>query len=146
MAEMKSLARPGDAVVDGLLAGVGAGAAMAAYLIGIGWLVGEAPAAMLGRFAPGASGSPLVGLLAHLAVAGVYGALFGLSWRFVPSGWRGRWSGLVAGSIYGLALFALAVTVLLPASASPLGEIPTLHFALGHFLYGVALGLLMARK
>jgi hypothetical protein len=79
-------------------------------------------------------------------VAGVYGALFGIGWKIVPRSRRGWRPGLAIGSVYGLALFALAVTVLLPASVSPLREIPRLHFCLAHLSYGATLGLLMARK
>ncbi len=46
----------GEAAVDGLLAGIGAGAAMAAYLVLAGLLMGEAPGVMLGRFDPASGG------------------------------------------------------------------------------------------
>ena len=135
----------GDAAVDGLLAGGGAGLLMAAYLIVAGLVMGEGIGTMLGRFDPGQGGAPLVGALAHLATAGVYGVIFGLLGRFVPRGWRGRVPGWLAGLVYGLALFAVAL-VLLPAVASPLQEIPRLHFAVAHVIYGLTLGFLIHRK
>ncbi len=136
----------GDAAVDGLLAGGGAGLLMGAYLVVVGLTMGETVGVVLGRFDPGQGGAPLVGALAHLATAGVYGVIFGLGWRFVPRGWRGRVPGWLAGLIYGLALFALAVAVFLPAVVSPLRGTPSLHFAVAHGLYGLALGWLMARR
>ena len=50
--------------------------------------------------------------------------------------------GLLAGALYGLALLAVAKLVALPAGGSALAEIPTLHFAVAHLLYGAVLGLL----
>jgi hypothetical protein len=148
MAETKPLEQvhttPGEAAVDGLLAGVGAGAAMAAYLLGIGWLVGEAPADMLGRFDPSAGGSALVGLLAHLATAGVYGGLFGLGWRILRRFWP-RLPGALVGLVYGLLLYGLAQGVLLPWANSALLAIPPVHFAIAHLIYGLALGLVGRR-
>ena len=135
----------GDAAVDGLLAGGGAGLLMAAYLIVAGLAMGETVGVVLGRFDPGQGGAPLVGALAHLATAGVYGVIFGLLRRFVPRGWRGRVPGWLAGLVYGLALFAVAL-VLLPAVASPLQEIPRLHFAVAHVIYGLTFGFLIHRK
>ena len=135
----------GDAAVDGLLAGGGAGLLMAAYLIVVGLAMGETVGVVLGRFDPGQGGAPLVGALAHLATAGVYGVIFGLLGRFVPRGWRGRVPGWLAGLVYGLALFAVALA-LLPAVASPLQEIPRLHFAVAHVIYGLTLGFLFHRK
>ena len=130
----------GDAAVDGLLAGGGAGLLMATYLIVVGLAMGETVGVVLGRFDPGRGGAPVVGALAHLATAGIYGALFGMGWRLVPGRWRGRVPGGLAGLVYGLALFALAALVFLPAAASTLREIPMLHFAVAHSVYGLALG------
>ena len=135
----------GDAAVDGLLAGGGAGVLMAAYLIVVGLAMGETVGGVLGRFDPGQGGAPLVGALAHLATAGVYGVVFGLLGRFVPRRWRGRVPGWLAGLVYGLALFTVAL-VLLPAVASPLQQISRLHFAVAHFIYGLTLGFLFHRK
>ncbi len=135
----------GDAAVDGLLAGGGAGVLMAAYLIVAGLAMGETVGVVVGRFDPGRGGAPLVGALAHLATAGVYGVVFGLLGRFVPRGWRGRVPGWLAGLVYGLALFAVAL-VLLTAVASPLLEIPSPHFAVAHLIYGLTLGFLFHRK
>lgn len=133
----------GDAAVDGLLAGGGAGVAMALYLIVVSLVRGLAWSTLLGRFAPGPQSSPLAGALAHLAVAGVYGVLFGLVAWYTPRRWRRRLPGWLMGVVYGLLLWLLAQTVLLPGANSPLQAFPPLHFALGHAFYGLVLGLLI---
>lgn len=66
----------GDAAVDGLLAGVMAGVAKGFFLVLAGFLAGSSWQEVLIRLDPQAS-SGLRGMLAHLAVAGIYGALFG---------------------------------------------------------------------
>jgi hypothetical protein len=52
---------------------------------------------------------------------------------------------LLAGAAYGLLLLAVAKVVVLPAAGSPLVEIPTLHFAVAHVIYGIVLGYLSER-
>ena len=133
----------GDAAVDGLLAGGGAGLAMAVYLLVVSLMSGMAWSALLGRFDPSPQNAPLTGALAHLAVAGVYGVLFGLAAWFTPRRWRRRLPGWLMGLAYGLLLWLLAQTVLLPGANLPLQTFPRLHFALGHAVYGLVLGLLI---
>jgi hypothetical protein len=134
-----------DAAVEGLLSGIAAGVLMAISLIGLGLITGDAPASILGRFDPGKQAASLTGGLAHLAVSGVYGILFGLGWHLLQRRLRAlpAW---VGGLVYGVALFGLAETLLLPATGSPLGEIPAAQFGLAHAVYGVALGLLTGRQ
>lgn len=133
----------GDAAVDGLLAGGGAGLAMVAYLFVASLVIGTNWWMVLSHFDPGPEGSPVTGMLTHLAVAGVYGVLFGLVAWFTPRRWRRRLPGWLMGVAYGLLLWLLAQTVLLPGANSPLQTFPTLHFALGHVVYGLVLGLLI---
>jgi hypothetical protein len=133
----------GDAAVDGLLAGGMAGVLMAVYLTVAGLTWGDGIGATLGRFDPGGTANPVVGVIAHLAVSGVYGALFGVGWRLAS---RARlWPRLLAyawpgGLAYGLALWGLAAAVFLPGAASALRAIPPLHFTVAHIVYGLALG------
>ena len=68
----------GDAAVNGLCSGVIAGVVMAAYLVMVGRVAGEGSGLVLGGFDPNEAAAPLGGGLMHLAVASVYGALFGL--------------------------------------------------------------------
>lgn len=129
----------GDAVVDGLLRGIAAGLAMAAVLVIIELLQGQSAGITLGRFGLNGPATPLAGLLGHLAVAAVYGGVWGFVWLVVQ-----RWLPVpawLAGLVYGLALFAVG-QVLLRAAGSPLLELSTLSLVLPHAVYGLALGLL----
>jgi hypothetical protein len=135
----------GDAAVDGLLAGVAAGLVMAVYVLVVGLLAGHAWQTILAQFDPGQSPLPLTGGLTHLAVAGVYGALFGVTWRLLQRIWP-RLPAAAAGLVFGLALWALAVLV---TSTRPSGEwlraLPAVHLAAAHLLYGVVLGVALQR-
>lgn len=136
----------GDAAVDGLLAGAGAGIAMAAYLVLAGLAAGAGPLSVLARFDPGTQGSPLIGALVHLALSAVYGLLFGAFYRLLG---RGRWGGRVAGAMiglaYGMLLLLVAQGLTLAGAATALREIPAVHLALAHLVYGVVLGWLVAQ-
>lgn len=131
----------GDAAVDGLLAGGLAGVLMAVYLTVAGLTWGDGINVTLGRFDPGGTANPVAGVLSHLAVSGVYGALFGIGWRLVVRLWRRllahAWLG---GLAFGLALWGLAAVFLLPGAASALRAISPLHFTIAHIVYGLALG------
>ncbi len=135
----------GDAAVDGLLAGVAAGLVMAAYVLVVGLLAGRTWQAILAQFDPGLSPLPLTGALTHLAVAGVYGALFGVAWRALLRAWP-RLPAMAAGLAFGLALWALAALV---TSSRPSGEwlraLPAVHLAVAHLLYGSLLGVTLQR-
>jgi hypothetical protein len=141
----------GDAAVDGLLSGVAAGLVMGLYLLLVRLLVGESVAAVLQRFDSTGASSPLSGLLLHLAVSAVYGALFAAAYwllgQLLPvlrSGRIGRFIWL-PGLLYGLILWWLAHEFLLSATGSTLGEIPRFHFLIAHVLYGVSLALVLLR-
>jgi hypothetical protein len=96
-------------------------------------------------FDPGERGMALSGPLTHLAVASVYGILFGLICWVLQRGLRVTVPAWLVGAVYGLALLAVAKAVVLPSAGSPLDEIPTLHFAMAHVIYGVVLGWLSER-
>ncbi len=136
----------GEAAVDGLLAGIGAGLLMAAYLTVAGLAYGDGVLNTLGRFDPAASESPVIGALAHFAVAGIYGALFGIAGRLLGRIMRGGLARGAAGAVYGLGLYLFAAGVLLPAWGPLLQQVPAVHFAIAHTLYGATLGLLAGRK
>ena len=134
---------PGDAAVDGLLAGGAAGIVMAAYLGIAGLAQGFSIGATFGRFDPTGAALPITGLLIHLAVSGVYGMVYGLGRRMtagVPG--LGRLPGWLAGGLDGAILLALAWTLVLSGADSPLLEFPRPHLAAAHGVYGLALGLL----
>ncbi|MEZ4514036.1 MAG: hypothetical protein R3C62_19365 [Chloroflexota bacterium] len=103
----------GETAVDGLLAGLAAGAVMMLFLLGAGLLGGTAVATTLGYFDPAQGENWLNGLLGHLAVSGVYGVVFGVV-RGWLAGWKtavGRHSWLL-GVVYGVVLWAAAVLFL----------------------------------
>ena len=136
----------GDTAVTGLFNGMLAGVGMAAYLILALGISGESPADVLSRFgsANGAT-SPLIGAVSHLAMSAIYGIVFALIWRWIARRSKSRGLALLGGLIYAGFIFAIAELILLPAAGSPLLDIP-LHFAIGHVIYGVTLGLLTRRS
>jgi hypothetical protein len=78
-------------------------------------------------------------------VAGIYGAVFGLGFRLVRRLARGPVRRAAVGAVYGLGLYTVAASVLLPAWGSFLLAVPAAHFMIAHLLYGVTLGLLVGR-
>lgn len=137
----------GETAVDGLLAGLAAGAAMVLFLLVVGLAGGVSLATTLGYFDPAQNGNWLNGLLGHLAVSGVYGAGFGLLWRWVvrlrPAVGRYTW---LLGVVYGVVLLGVARGVLLRTVEAGVGQIAPLPFALGHLVYGAVVGRLVNRK
>ena len=129
-----------DAVLDGLFGGLAGGLAMAAYLVAWGLIAETRPGVVLGLFDPSERGTALTGVLTHLAVASVYGIVFGLIWWVLRRGLRLGVPTWLAGAVYGLALLLVAQAAVLPAANSPLAAIPTLHFAIAHIIYGIVLG------
>jgi len=137
----------GDAAVDGLLAGAAGGIAMAGVLMVSALLTGEGPVRMLVRFAPAGSASPLTGAMVHLAVSAVYGLLLGVIYRLIGRGrLAGGLAGVVVGLVYGLALNVVAQGLAATAAGAALREIPALHFAVSHLVYGAVTGWLIARS
>jgi len=132
----------GDTAVDGLVAGLPAGLAMAIVLALAGLLSGTPLLVTLGYFDPAQAGNWLTGLLAHLAVAAIYGVVFALLMGMVD--WiRPSLSRLVVlwGGVYGLVLLAVAYGVWFTAVASPLAQIAAWQMAAAHVVYGLGLGL-----
>lgn len=131
----------GDAAVDGLLAGLVAGVVMAGYLLITGVIGGDDLGLILGRFAPGGPTTPIAGALSHLAVAGIYGAVFGMLANVL----RKRVPIWAAGLVFGLGLFLIAQYALLPGTGSALLEVSPVHFGIAHGLYGGILGWQVGR-
>ena len=137
----------GDAAVDGLLAGFGAGVVMGVYLAGVGLLWGEGPGAVLARFSLCGEAPAVQGALTHLAVAGVYGVTGGLlyhTWRRFP--WLQSLPAALCGLGYGLFLLAVAQGVFATGISVPLSQVPPLQMATAHALYGLSLGALLGRS
>ena len=136
----------GDVAVDGLLAGMAAGVVMALWLVLVGLLDGEGPAAILGRFDPGVGGSPLIGALMHLAVAGFYGVGLALILRLLAGrGMATNRAVWLLSAAYGLILWLAARLIVLPGLNQALGDIATFNLLGAHILYGLILGYLLGR-
>jgi hypothetical protein len=133
----------GDAAVSGLLHGLAAGLAMGAYLVVANLLAGQPLPAALRLFAlPSESLGPLAALLGHLAVAGVYGLVWGVLWWFVAG--QLPVPALLAGPVYGLLLFAIAQLALSAAGTTP--SPGWLNLVVAHVLYGLVLGWFSRRR
>jgi len=130
-----------DYVVDGLLYGLVAGVLMAGYLVIYTVATGNNAADLLAGFSI-TDNSPVTGSLLHLAMAGIYGLAFGLINGFITRTLHIRMAWLL-GPLYSIVLWGLAGIVIVPATGSVLPDIPGLHFAIAHLVYGIALGLLM---
>lgn len=134
---------PSDTLINGLIGGILAGLGMLAWLLLAGLLARDAPLAVLERFMiPGQPPNMLSSIFIHLGVSAVYGGIFGLLLRMLPQAWRANSGRLLGGLAYGLLLYLLASTVLLPGTSSPLVEIHALTFASAHLVYGALLGAL----
>ena len=137
----------GDAAVDGLLAGIVAGLAMALFLLVVGALSGVTPAGVIGRFDPAQANSPVVGLFTHLAVSAIYGVIFGLLFqalvRLRPSLPRLGW---LVGLVYGLVLYAIARGAFWAGVDSGLAYYTTTILLLAHAVYGLVTGTVIGRK
>ena len=136
----------GDVVVDGLLSGLLAGAAMGIFLVAAGLIGGVGPGQVLGRFDPAGEGSPLTGMLMHLAVSGLYGVGLALLLYVL----NGRWAdwrryGWRLGAGYGLLVWVVAQFVLLPSLGIALADIPPAQFIPAHLVYGFVLGYVLGR-
>ena len=139
----------GDAAVEGLFGGMIAGIAMAVYLMLAGLTFGQGPLDLLNSFGGNGGSTPLVGLLLHLGVSGVYGIVFALICRLTARRMGLKpalWLVGLSGGIYGSLLWILAQTILLPATSSPLTAIPSGHFLLAHLIFGISLGTLTNRE
>lgn len=148
MAEIRRLkdqATPtGDSIIMGILGGTISGIVMIGYLVAIGLVDGETPAMMFSRFDIRGGMNPLVGVLTHLSVSGVYGLLYTLGVQYIlrrrverPLVW---FKGLL-GLFYGGLLLYLAWFVILPGTGAPLEQVKFAHLAIAHAIYGFVLGL-----
>ena len=144
----KDQLQAGDAAVKGLFNGFLAGIGMAVVLVAAGLLSGMPAASTLEHFTPVSSGGPLAGVLAHLAVSGIYGMVFGLLWSTILRWVRadsGAWWAILSGAAYGLLLWLGAQFILLPTTGATLGSMPAGQFLLAHLVYGLVLGWLFGR-
>jgi len=145
----KDQLQSGDAAVKGLFNGFIAGIGMAIMLVAAGLAAGVPPGNTLERFTPVSGSGSLAGILAHLAVSGIYGMVFGLLWSSVLRWLRldsGGWQAILAGGVYGVLLWLGAQYILLPTTGATLGSIPVGQFLIAHLAYGLILGWLFGRN
>lgn len=137
----------GDRAVDGLLAGIGAGVAMAIFLLVVGLISSESPATILSRFDPVNASNMITGLLTHLAVSAIYGVIFGLLvWAIVQVKSSLLRFGWLVGLLYGVALYAIAQGAFWAGVDSGLMQFTAVVLFLAHAVYGLVLGMLVGRK
>jgi hypothetical protein len=141
---------------ENLLAGILAGIT-GAILMAL-WSMGYSAAQGLGFFLPmrliaatlfgvealvGDAGVLLVGMMIHLATAGVWGALFAL---LLPRH-AGYAVSLFAGLVWGLLIVLIAMTFLILPWVDPIMRervaLTTFSWIVTHLIYGVVLGLLV---
>lgn len=134
-----------DVAVEGLLAGFLAGGVMALVLLVAGLLSGHAATDVLSNLAGTGHDSALTGGVTHLAVTGVYGALFGVicCWSPVCSGRRVPTR--LIGLLYGLLLWLVSLVLSRASINASIQVISPLHLAFGYLAYGVSLGWLFRR-
>jgi hypothetical protein len=145
MSNSQPLIRPrsssGDAAVDGLLHGVGAGIVMAIYLMVLNLLRATGVAATLSAFDLGEGTSPVRGAVIHLAVAAIYGMLICLTYRLIGrSRSIERGGNVIIGLTFGL-LVGLITQIAFAAGINvALSSLPAAHLVVAHGIYGGMLG------
>lgn len=132
----------GDAVADGLMSGVIAGLAMGVYILLI-FLINNIPIDDVLAYFSNKTTSPFTGVFMHLAISGIYGALFVFlcslfkrNWEFSPSNWLIHLLGL----LYGFFLWLVAIFIL-NREILPVENILGFHFLISHLIFGLILGM-----
>lgn len=134
----------GDAAVDGLGSGFFAGMLMAVYVALYGMSQGLGGGFFFAMLSP-AQFAVVSSLVAHLALAAVYGAIFGVGIWLLGHWRRSPQMTLGMALLYCLVLALLARTLVLPNGLPQFSVLPWQHLLLSHLLYGVALGLFFNR-
>lgn len=83
----------------------------------------------------------------HLAVSAIYGIMFGtLVWPLFTRFSSRKLNAWIAGLAFGGFLFLMAQIAVLPITNSPLGDIPSWQWGIGHAIYGLVIGAMLAQK
>jgi hypothetical protein len=137
----------GDAAVDGLIDGALAGLGMALYLVLADLISGGVLLAVLTGFDLGQWSSPLRGLLLHLTLAAIYGAIFSMARRaIVHRRPLVRWASGAIGLAYGVLLWLVAPGMLPTGVEALLRAVTPIDFFIAHVIYGISLGMLSSRR
>jgi hypothetical protein len=117
---------------------------MSVVLVIAGVLAQLTPQEVLARFDPTGGNSALAGLVAHLATAAIYGLIFAL--LTAPFAARIGSRMILAGLVYGIALWLISRGLMASEFGAPLRALPPVGWALAHLVYGFMLGGLMNRS
>lgn len=139
---VQSRKEPGDSAVDGLAGGVLGGILMAAVLLVTGFYLGRPIEEILGSFSFVREAGVISGLVTHLSVSAIYGAVFGLLSAIIP----GRINRFAAGAVFGLLLYFAANAVLVPQVNQKLQIFSPTVFSLAHIAYGSVLGWFIHKR
>lgn len=139
----------GEAAVEGLLGGIGAGIVMGLFILGLEAVMGVSPVTVLTYFNAGENASPLTGLFTHIALSGMYGVVLSVGLMMLVrilgfSKTREWW--LVIGLLYSALIFGIAETIILPGTQSLLRDLPLWAMVAAHMVYGIVLAWLTTRK
>jgi hypothetical protein len=141
--------RTSDVIIDGLFNGIQAGLLMGTYLAVALIASRQGLAPFLNDLSQLTGTGPLTSVFFHLAVSGIYGALFGGISKLVSIKWpasTSAWPNQGLGVIFGALLYLFANTILLPETRELLKGLQPIHFLIAHLIYGWALGLLMSNS
>lgn len=131
----------GDNAVEGLFAGLLAGVGVGLFLLIVGLLSGNTIASLLQVSGADPAASPLEQLLMHLAITGVYGALFGVLYRLLAGLHRPRLPSWLFGLLYGVALL-LITRLIVRSNVDMVLRLFTWPQLIGaHLVYGLLLGM-----
>ncbi len=136
-----------EALIDGLFGGILGGLGMLIFLTVVGLLGSKSLVETLNRFGlTDQISTPLSGVLLHLGVSAVYGAIFAVILHFVQPKLPQGIPGWAWGAGYGLVLWLFAASLLLPTTGSDLLELPAWQFASAHLIFGAILGWFCTRS
>ncbi|NJN83413.1 MAG: hypothetical protein HC802_14765 [Caldilineaceae bacterium] len=134
--------RIGDTVVNGLLYGIVGGLVITLYLFVLGQFGGPKPQDLLISLSPSVGETALAGFVAHLAVASIYGILWGILYGWM--GGRVRLPSWLLGLLYGLLLTCVVLIFRPPTQLVP--SVGFVYILSAHMLYGLTLGYLQGRR
>ncbi len=132
---------PAEAVMIGAIRGLLAGGFMTLYVLLAGMVVADSDWAYVRYLDLAHSGSPGQTIFIQLVVSAAFGAAFGFFcyWsRPVQEGWLPTW---LAGMAYGMALWVLAVALILPRDHFTLNPLASVYLLFAYLVYGLILGL-----
>jgi high-affinity Fe2+/Pb2+ permease len=131
----------GDNAVEGLFAGLLAGVGVGLFLLVAGLLSGNSLARLLRASGTDQPATPLGQLLTHLAITGVYGALFGVLYRLLAGLRRSGLPSWLFGLLYGVALLLITRLIVRSGMDFALQLFSWPQLIVAHLLYGLLLGV-----